>query len=191
MTRGNDPSRPRQAFALWLTGLPAAGKTTLAGEIAVRLRHMDVSACMLDGDVMRRGLNADLGFSEADREENVRRAAEVTKLLLDSGVIVVAALISPFRAGRRSARELVGAERFIELFVDAPLEICQRRDPKGLYARAQAGEITDLTGIGSPYEPPHDPEIHLRSDRETPRALADEVIRYLRDEGRLQDPDES
>lgn len=185
MTPGNDSGRPRQAFALWLTGLPAAGKTTLAGEIASRLRHMGVSACLLDGDVMRRGLNADLGFSEADREENVRRAAEVTKLLLDSGVIVVAALISPFRAGRRRARELVGAERFIELFVDAPLEICQRRDPKGLYARAQAGEITDLTGIGSPYEPPQDPEIHLRSDRDTPQALANEVIRYLRDEGRL------
>ncbi|MCY4476422.1 MAG: adenylyl-sulfate kinase [Gammaproteobacteria bacterium] len=191
MTRGNDSNGPRHTFALWLTGLPAAGKTTLAGEIAGRLRHMDVPACLLDGDVMRRGLNADLGFSEADREENVRRAAEVTKLLLDSGVIVVVALISPFRAGRRRARELVGAERFIELFVDAPLEICQRRDPKGLYARAQAGEITDLTGIGSPYEPPRYPEIHLRSDRDTPQALADEVIRYLRDEGRLQDRGES
>ncbi|MDE0681231.1 MAG: adenylyl-sulfate kinase [Gammaproteobacteria bacterium] len=183
------PQRPspesRQPFALWLTGLPAAGKTTLAGEIAGRLRDLGLSVCMLDGDIMRRGLNADLGFSEAGRDENIRRAAEIAKLLLDSGIIVVTALISPFRAGRMRAREIAGAGRFLEVFVDAPLEVCRQRDPKGLYARAAAGEISDLTGVGSPYQPPLDPELHLRSDRDTPEALADEVIRYLRDQGRL------
>lgn len=175
----------RQPFVLWLTGLPAAGKTTLAGEIAGRLRDSGLSVCILDGDVMRRGLNADLGFSEADRDENIRRAAEIARLLLDSGIIVVAALISPYRAGRMHARALAGAGRFLEVFVDAPLEVCRQRDPKGLYARAGTGEINDLTGIGSPYEPPPDPELHLRSDRNTPKALADEVIRRLKDEGRL------
>ena len=183
------PQRPspesRQAFVLWLTGLPAAGKTTLAGEIAGLLRDSGLGVCLLDGDVMRRGLNADLGFSEAARDENVRRAAEVTRLLLDSGITVVTALISPFREARMRAREIAGAARFVEVFVDAPLEVCRRRDPKGLYARANAGEISDLTGVGSPYEPPPDPELHLHSDLETPQALADAVLHYLRNQGRL------
>ncbi len=175
----------RRPFALWLTGLPAAGKSTLAEGVASLLRDSGLAVCVLDGDVMRRGLNADLGFSEAGRDENVRRAAEVAKLLLDSGIIVVAALISPFRAARARAREIAGAGRFIEVFVDAPLEICHKRDPKGLYAKAQAGEISALTGIDSPYETPLDPDLHLRSGRETPQALANEVMRHLGKQGRL------
>ena len=171
--------------ALWLTGLPAAGKTTLAGEIAGRLRSLGHPACILDGDDLRRGLNANLGFSEADREENVRRTAEVARLLLDSGIFVVAALISPFRAGRKQARVLAGAHRFVEVFVDAPLAVCQQRDPKKLYAKARAGEITGLTGIDAPYEAPRNPELSLRSDKESPRALANRVIRYIQDAGCL------
>ncbi len=178
------PEAP-QPFALWLTGLPAAGKTTLASEITCRLRDLGLSVCLLDGDIMRRGLNADLGFGERDRAENIRRAAEIARLLLDSGIIVVAALISPFRAGRANAREIAGAGRFLEVFVDAPLDVCRQRDPKGLYAKAGAGQISDLTGVGSPYERPLRPELHLRSDQNTPQALADEVLRRLRDEGRL------
>jgi len=178
-------SGPRQPFLLWLTGLPAAGKSTLAERIAERLRDSGLAVCVLDGDAMRRGLNADLGFSDAGRDENVRRAAEVAKLLLDGGIIVVAALISPFREARGRARDIAGAERFIEIFVDAPLEVCQARDPKGLYAKAAVGEISALTGIDSPYETPQAPQLHLRSDRETPQALANEVMRCLGKQGRL------
>ncbi len=174
-----------QPSVLWLTGLSAAGKTTLSGKIAGRLRDLGLPVCVLDGDVMRGGLNADLGFSAADRDENIRRAAEIARLLLDSGITVVTALISPFQAGRQRAREVVGAGQFLEVFVDTPLEVCRQRDPKGLYARAGAGEIRNLTGVGSPYERPLDPEIHLRADRDTPEALAEQVIRYLRNEGRL------
>ncbi len=182
MSTGTDAPQP---CAMWLTGLPAAGKTTLAGEIAGRLRSLGHSACILDGDDLRRGLNANLGFSEADREENVRRAAEVARLLLDSGIFVVAALISPFRAGRKQARVLTGADRFVEVFVDAPLEVCQERDPKKLYAKVHAGEITGLTGIDSPYETPQNPELRLQSDKESPATLADRVIRYIQDAGYL------
>ena len=177
--------RSPQPCVLWLTGLPAAGKTTLAGALASRLRNLGLPACVLDGDDLRRGLNADLGFSEAGRDENVRRAAEVARLLLDSGIFVVAALISPFRAGRKQARTVAGAHRFVEIFVDAPLEVCQQRDPKQLYAKARAGEITGLTGIDSPYEAPQDPELRLRSDQRLPDALADRIIGYLENQGRL------
>lgn len=171
--------------ALWLTGLPAAGKTTLAAEIATRLRGLNLPACVLDGDDLRRGLNANLGFSEADRQENVRRTAEVVRLFLDSGIFVIAALISPFSAGRKQARSLAGPHRFVEIFVDAPLDVCRQRDPKKLYAKARAGELTGLTGIDSPYEAPQNPELHLRSDRESPQALADRVIRHIVHEKRL------
>ena len=172
-------------FALWLTGLPAAGKTTLAGEIARRLRAFGLTVAVLDGDELRRGLNVDLGLSKADREENVRRCAEVTRLLLDSGVFVVVALIAPFRAGRRRARRIAGTGRLLEVFVDAPLAVCQRRDPKGLYAKARAGKITGLTGVDAPYEAPERPAIHLRTDQGTPQAQAEEVIGWLRAAQRL------
>ena len=176
---------PGQALALWLTGLPAAGKTTLAGEIAGALRAGGLAVCVLDGDDMRRGLNADLGFGNSDRDENVRRAAEIARLLLDSGIFVVMALISPFREARQRARTIIGTDRFVEIFVDAPLDVCRERDPKRLYAKAVAGEIKGLTGFDAPYEAPLEPEIHLRSDRGTPRELAERVLRYLSEQQRL------
>ena len=179
MTAQEASGKPGPAFALWLTGLPAAGKTTLAGEIARRLRAMGLPVRVLDGDDLRDGLNADLGFSDADREENVRRFAEVARLFLDSGVVVLAAVISPFRSGRERARTIIGAGRFVEVFVDAPLDVCRERDPKRLYAKAVAGEIKGLTGFDAPYEAPLDPEIHLHSDRGTPGELAGRVLRYL------------
>lgn len=186
MRRAESASRSSQPFALWLTGLPAAGKTTLAGEIAGRLRTMGLPVRVLDGDDLRDGLNADLGFSDADREENVRRFAEVARLFLDSGLVVVAAVISPFRKGRERARTIIGPERFVEIFVDAPLEVCQQRDPKELYAKARDGRLAGLTGFDAPYEAPEAPSIHLRTDRESPEALAGSVIRYLKDRKALR-----
>ena len=169
----------RKPCILWLTGLPAAGKTTLAREIARKLETLGVRAFVLDGDDLRQGLNSDLGFSRAARNESVRRAGHAAKLLLDTGTIAVAALISPFRKQRQRIRELAGHARFVEIFVDAPLHVCERRDPKGLYAGARAGDIQDVTGIDSPYEPPENPDILLRSAESPPGELAGRVIRYL------------
>lgn len=169
----------RKPCILWLTGLPAAGKTTLAREIAHRLETLGVRAFVLDGDDLRQGLNSDLGFSHAARNESVRRAGHAAILLADAGTIAVAALISPFRRHRQRIRALAGDDRFVEIFVDAPLEVCERRDPKGLYASARAGDIQDFTGIDSPYEPPETPEIRLLSAEKPPEELAGQVIRYL------------
>lgn len=169
----------RRPCILWLTGLPAAGKTTLAREIARSLETLAIRAFVLDGDDLRLGLNSDLGFSHAARNESVRRAGHAAKLLADSGTIAVAALISPFRKHRQRIRALAGDGGFVEIFVDAPLHVCERRDPKGLYASARAGDIQDVTGIDSPYEPPANPDIRLKSAERPPEELAGEVIRYL------------
>ena len=169
----------RRPCILWLTGLPAAGKTTLAREIARRLESLGVRAFVLDGDDLRLGLTATSGFSHAARNESVRRAGHAAALLVDSGTIAVVALISPFRKHRQRIRALAGDGRFVEIFVDAPLHVCEQRDPKGLYASARAGDIRDFTGIDSPYEPPENPEIRLRSAERPPDELAGEVIRYL------------
>lgn len=169
----------RKPCILWLTGLPAAGKTTLAREIARRLYKLGLRAFVLDGDELRQGLNSDLGFSHAARSESVRRAGHAARLLADSGTIAVTALISPFRRHRERIRALAGDGRFVEIFVDAPLEVCERRDPKGLYARARAGDIQSVTGIDSPYEPPENPDIRLKSAQHPPGELAGEVIHFL------------
>ena len=179
------PERPlreaRKPCILWLTGLPAAGKTTIAREIARRLETLGVRAFVLDGDDLRQGLNSDLGFSHAARNESVRRAGHAAKLLLDTGTIAIAALISPFHEQRQRIRELAGDGRFVDIFVDAPLHVCEQRDPKGLYASARAGEIRDVTGIDSPYEPPENSDIRLRSAEQPPDELAGQVIRYLQE----------
>jgi len=177
--RGRRLREARKPCILWLTGLPAAGKTTLAREIARRLETLGVRAFVLDGDDLRLGLNSDLGFSRAARDESVRRAGHAARLILDTGTIAVAALISPFRNHRQRIRELAGPGRFVEIFVDAPLHVCERRDPKGLYASARAGDIQDVTGIDSPYEPPENPDIRLLSAESPPDELAGQVIRYL------------
>jgi bifunctional enzyme CysN/CysC len=150
-----------EGATVWFTGLPAAGKSTIAAAVEERLVRAGRVAYLLDGDNLRHGLNADLGFSEEDRAENVRRVGEVAKLLAESGVVAIASLVSPFKDARdkvRAAHEAAGTP-FYEVFVDTPLEECEKRDPKGLYAKARAGEITDLTGVGSPYEAPTDPEL--------------------------------
>lgn len=154
---------------IWLTGLSGSGKTTVAGELARLIRRAGPGACVLDGDDLRRGLNSDLGFSPAERAENVRRVAEVARLMARTGLIVIVALISPFRNDRRRARgtALAGGVGFMEVFLDCPLTICEQRDPKGLYRKARAGELVAFTGIGSAYEPPEHPEIVLRTGAES------------------------
>ena len=140
---------------------------------------------ILDGDNVRHGLNRDLGFTDADRVENIRRVAETAKLMADAGLIVLVSFISPFRSERDMARGLLAEGEFVEIFVDTPLEVCRTRDPKGLYARAFAGEIKNFTGVDSPYEPPASPEIRLKTEAAAPEALAEEVIAYLEAKGRL------
>ncbi len=148
----------RKACCVWFTGLSGAGKTTLANALNAKLLDAGTQTCLLDGDALRKGLNSDLGFSEQDRRENIRRVAEVSKLMVESGTIVIVALISPFEQERETARTRIGAKRFIEVFVDTPIEICEERDIKGLYRRARAGEIAEMTGISSPYEIPKTPD---------------------------------
>lgn len=153
----------QRPVTLWLTGLSGSGKSTFAFALEQRLFAAGHACTVLDGDNIRHGLNRDLGFSPEDRGENIRRVAEVARLFNDAGLVVITAFISPYRADREQAREIIGAERFLEAFVDAPLEECERRDPKGLYARARAGEIPEFTGISAPYESPEAPAMHLRT----------------------------
>jgi len=165
---------------LWFTGLSGSGKSTIANSVDVRLnREFRVHTYLLDGDNFRSGLNRDLGFSLEDRQENIRRLAEVTKLFLDAGLIVLTAFISPLRADRDRARQIVQPECFIEIFVECPLEICMQRDPKGLYRKARQGIIPDFTGIGSPYESPLNPELILHSGEETAEVCTEKVVNYL------------
>ena len=149
---------------LWFTGLSGSGKSTIANAFSSYLFKEGISEYVLDGDNIRHGLNRDLGFSDADRSENIRRIGEVAKLFVDSGAIVTTAFISPFRSDRQLVRDLFDEDEFIEVYVHCPLEECERRDPKQLYAKARRGEIRDFTGIDSPYEEPINPEITIRSD---------------------------
>jgi bifunctional enzyme CysN/CysC len=170
----------QQARCLWFTGLSGSGKSTIANLLEKRLHADGKHTYILDGDNVRHGLNRDLGFTEADRVENIRRVGEVAKLLVDAGLIVIVAFISPFRAERQLARSLFESGEFIEVFVDAPLEECERRDVKGLYAKARHGELKNFTGIDSDYEPPQSPEIHLRTVGTRPESCVDEIVRWLK-----------
>lgn len=170
-------------FVMWFTGLSGAGKTTLANLVARQLHDLECHAYVLDGDNLRHGLNRDLGFTVEDRRENVRRMAEVARLVYDSGLIALAACISPFAAEREFARSLFPADKFIEVFVDAPLELCEQRDNKGLYRRARAGEIADFTGIDSPFERPANPELVMDTGRWTPLECTDAIMEYLVEKG--------
>jgi len=166
---------------LWFTGLPGAGKSTVAAAVEERLLTLGRPAFLLDGDNLRHGLNGDLGFDETARTENVRRTAHVAKLLAESGTVALVSLVSPYAADRQTAAALHDADElaFIEIFVDAPLEICEQRDPKGLYARARAGELTGMTGVGAPYEAPIDPDLVLGSDGETVEQEVERVMQLL------------
>jgi bifunctional enzyme CysN/CysC len=164
---------------LWFTGLPGAGKSTIANLVDAGLNKRGIHTVLLDGDNIRHGLNRDLGFTEADRVENIRRIGEVAKLMTEAGLVVLCALISPFSAERQTVRELLDVGEFIEIFVDAPLEVCISRDVKGLYRRALAGEIKNFTGVDQPYEAPEHAEIHLLAGRESAETLANQVIEVL------------
>ncbi len=168
---------------LWFTGLSGAGKSTIANIVEKQLLAHGHHTRTLDGDNVRHGLNRDLGFTEADRVENIRRIAEVAKLFVEAGLIVLVSFISPYRNERRLARDCVEDGEFLEIFVDTPVEECSRRDPKGLYQKAYAGQISNFTGVDAPYEEPLDPEIRLRTLEAPPEALADQVIAELRQRG--------
>ena len=164
---------------LWFTGLSGAGKSTLANAVNAALFERGLATYVLDGDNVRHGLCKDLGFSDADREENIRRIGEVAKLFLDAGVIVLTAFVSPFRADRDKARALVSTGDFIEIHCAADLSVCEERDTKGLYAKARAGEIKEFTGISSPYEAPEQPELNINTGNSSLDSCVDQVIDYL------------
>ena len=170
---------------LWFTGLSGSGKSTIANAVERKLVEMDKHTYLLDGDNIRMGLNKGLGFSDEDRIENIRRIGEVAKLFVDAGTIVLTAFISPFQRERDSVRHLVEEGEFIEVFIDTPLEVCESRDPKGLYQKARKGEIPNFTGIDSPYEAPIKPEIHIHNSGVDIEEVADMIIDYLKEKGYL------
>jgi bifunctional enzyme CysN/CysC len=180
----------QRGCVVWLTGLSGSGKSTVANLVEQQLHALGVHTYLLDGDNVRHGLNRDLGFTDADRVENIRRVAEVAALMVDAGLVVIASFISPFRAERQMARDLLADGEFVEVFVDAPLAVAEQRDPKGLYAKARRGELVNFTGIDSPYEAPERPEVWLDASGTTPAtANADVVIEYLRGSGLLDPAD--
>lgn len=177
--------KSQKPVVLWFTGLSGSGKSTIANTVEQKLYELGQHTYLLDGDNVRHGLNRDLGFTDADRVENIRRIGEVAKLMVDAGLITLVSFISPFRSERHQARSLMEENEFIEIFVDTPLEVCKQRDTKGLYKKALAGEIKNFTGISSPYEPPKNSEIRLETVNNTPDEVAEQVIEYLREHGVL------
>lgn len=177
--------KQQKPCVLWLTGLSGSGKSTIANAVESKLNRMQKHTYLLDGDNIRMGLNAGLGFSDENRIENIRRIGEVSKLFVESGIIVLTAFISPFIKDRERVKALVGKDEFIEIFVDTPLEICERRDPKGLYIKARKGELSNFTGISSPYEAPIKATIHLQTEGKSVEVCADEIIDFLEKKGYL------
>lgn len=175
----------QKGCVVWLTGLSGAGKSTVARALEARLSSLRVASYVLDGDGLRTGLGSDLGFSDADRRENVRRTAEVAAILRGAGLVAIVSLISPHADAREKARRLSGTDRFVEVFVDAPLAVCEARDPKGLYRRARAGEIPEFTGVSDPYEPPPRPDVVLRTAEEGVDACVERLVAALRERGLL------
>ncbi len=168
-----------QTFVVWFTGISGAGKSTIASIVEEQLRVRGLPVHNLDGDSLRLGLNRDLSFTDADRRENIRRVGELARLFNNAGMIVLVAAISPFREGRDVARQRIGAARFVEVYVDTPLEVAEQRDPKGLYRKARSGQLQHFTGIDSPYEAPLRPEVRVDSSQLSARDAGDEVLRTL------------
>ena len=166
-------------ITVWLTGLSGSGKSTLAFELERRLHQLEHACYVLDGDIIRHDLNRDLGFTPADRTENIRRVAEVARMFNDAGLIVITAFIAPYAKDREAARDIIGAERFLETYLTADLETCERRDPKGLYAKARAGQIADFTGISAPYEVPANPALALDTALRSVDACAQDLFALL------------
>jgi adenylylsulfate kinase len=168
-----------RAFVLWFTGLSGSGKSTITNEVEQELFKKGFKTFTLDGDNIRSGINKNLGFTPEDRTENLRRIAEVAKLFVNAGNITLAAFISPMRKDRAMVEEIIGEEYFFEIFIDTPLDICEKRDPKGLYKKARAGEIKDFTGIDAPYEPPLNPDLHLKTLENTLESCVKKVITFV------------
>ena len=168
---------------LWFTGLSGSGKSTIANAVESKLIELKKHTYLLDGDNVRMGLNKGLTFSDTDRVENIRRIGEVSKLFVDSGTIVLTAFISPFIKDREIVKDLVGGDEFIEVYIDTPLEVCESRDPKGLYLKARKGEIPNFTGISSPYEAPLKAEVHVQTDTMEIEECANKIVKYLEDKG--------
>ena len=171
---------------LWFTGLSGSGKSTIANIVEQKLHAMDRHTYLLDGDNVRHGLSRDLGFTDVDRVENIRRIGEVSKLMVDAGLMVQTAFISPFKAERRMVRDLMDQGEFLEIYIDAPLEVCEQRDPKGLYKMARAGKIKNFTGYDSPYEQPERYELRLDTVELSAEQAADKIIEYLEQNGYLE-----
>ena len=170
----------QKPFVLWFTGLSASGKSTIANVVESKLYEMGFKTYLLDGDNVRHGLNNDLGFDEKSRVENIRRIGEVSKLFFDAGLIVLTAFISPFKSDRKLVRDLFeDKNQFLEVFIDTSLEVCESRDPKGMYKKARLGEIKNFTGISSPYEPPINPELHVKNDDISLDEVSDNIIQFL------------
>ncbi|MBM7096964.1 MULTISPECIES: adenylyl-sulfate kinase [Alteribacter] len=169
-----------KSCVVWFTGLSGSGKSTLADGVHQKLFEMKSNSYILDGDNIRHGLNKDLGFSPEDRQENIRRIGEVSKLFVDNGTIVLTAFVSPYKADRDMARRLVDADEFIEIYVKCTLQECENRDPKGLYKKARAGEIPEFTGISAPYEEPENPELTISTDELSIENAVEEITDYLR-----------
>ena len=170
-----------RACVIWLTGLSGSGKSTLAESLERRLFADRIQVVVLDGDNIRSGINNNLSFSEADRAENIRRIAEVAKLFVQAGQVVITSFISPTIAMRQMAREIIGMHDFYEVFVDSPLEVCESRDVKGLYQKARAGQIPDFTGIHSAYEPPQTPDLHIDTAGQSPKESLGQLYQFVRD----------
>lgn len=171
----------QRGMVLWFTGLSGSGKSTIAVALEQALHADDHLCYRLDGDNIRHGLNKDLGFSPEDRNENIRRIGEVSKLFADAGVIVMTSFISPYRSDRDMVRALVPAGRFVEVYVQCPVEVCEERDPKGLYKKARAGEIAEFTGVSAPYEEPVNPEVTINTSTSSVEAAVEQLVQYLRD----------
>lgn len=168
-----------KACVLWYTGLSGSGKSTIANAVEAKLFELGKHTYTLDGDNIRHGLNGDLTFSDKDRVENIRRIGEVSKLFVDAGLLVSTAFISPFISDRQQARELLAENEFIEVFIDTPIEVCEQRDPKGLYKKARSGEIKNFTGIDSAYEPPKAPEVHVKTAEQNIEQSVEQIVNYL------------
>lgn len=178
----------QKSIVIWLTGLSGSGKSTIANEIANQLHKMGKLSYILDGDNVRLGLNKDLGFSDDDRKENIRRIAETAKLMSDAGVIVITAFISPFINEREMAKQIIGEDKFYEIFINTPLDLCESRDPKGLYKKARMGQIPMFTGIDSPYEQPLNPYLSINTDDSNPFDSAKSIVNHLISDSKLMSP---
>lgn len=175
----------QKGCVLWFTGLSGSGKSTVANEVETILNSLKFHTYLLDGDNIRRGLNSDLGFSDKDRSENIRRISEVAKLFVDAGIITLTAFISPFISDRKKAKDIIGEENFIEIFIDTPFEECAKRDPKGLYKKALNGEIKNFTGLDSPYEQPINPDIHIKTIDLDIQESAKKIVDFLKNKGMI------